>query len=152
MLSSDELQNDVISHVCTSFLVCLFSCYILYFVYDLINNNNNNGHRQYVLGSDNSMRILYTNKYVLGSGSRKCQTGNTHILLLLLLLILCKRGRAETASVSQLVILWDVHAVEALVDISSWLIDRVTRPVKLNSSVQLSRQTRLSWCRRAAGR
>jgi len=38
LLSSDEL-NDVISYVCTSFLVCLCSCYILYFMYDLIINH-----------------------------------------------------------------------------------------------------------------
>jgi len=43
LLSSDEL-NDVISHVCTSYivgsLVCLFSCCILYVVYDLLINSN----------------------------------------------------------------------------------------------------------------
>jgi len=43
LLSSDEL-NDVILHKLVGFLVCLFSCCILYFVYDfiIINNDNNN--------------------------------------------------------------------------------------------------------------
>jgi len=41
LLSSDELDNNI-SHVCMScswFLVSLFSCHIVYFVYDLIINN-----------------------------------------------------------------------------------------------------------------
>jgi len=44
LLSSDEL-NDIIYHVCMSYSWLLssfiFTLYILYFVYDLIINNNN---------------------------------------------------------------------------------------------------------------
>jgi len=42
LLSSDELNDDCAClHELVGFLVCLFSCCFLYFVYDLILNNNN---------------------------------------------------------------------------------------------------------------
>jgi len=52
--------------------------------------------------------------------------------------VVVQRYDSFTASVSPLFILCDVHAIELLVDISSWLTDRVTRPVKINRSIESS--------------